>query len=381
MKRLQSIILMIAAAVSLADCSSSKKLLQRGEYYPAVMEAIRVLRSSPDSKKQQQTLLEAYPLLKANSLRLIEQVSDMNAPNRYSTVADEYLMLNHVADAIHTCPKALQLIPQPAQYSRELGEILPKAAAEAYDLGEKQLRLNTMLSAREAYHHFVKTNEYVNGYRNVTDKIAQSLDMATLKVVVQKPVAPAKYQISSDFFYDNLMARFAQLSANSFVRFFTEEEARKERLTKPDHFLVLDFADFAVGNVRETKNTAELHRDSVLVGTTKVNGMDQNVYGRVKAEFTTFRREVISQGTLSAKIVNAAGNRVEQHRNFPGRFVWFNEWATYKGDERALSDKQKKMTKSEQLMPPPQQDLFVEFTKPMYDQTVAFVKNQYGLTK
>ena len=133
--------------------------------------------------------------------------------------------------------------------------------------------------------------------------------------------------------------------------------------------------------MRESKSTVTVSRDSVLVGTTTVNGRNQNVYGTVKAEMTTLRREVISQGVLTAKIINAANNRIEQNRNFPGKFVWFNEWATYKGDERALTDAQKRTTNTEPLMPPPQQDLFIEFTKPIFDQTVSFVRNYYNQYK
>ena len=381
MKRSGHIIWFLTVIVLLSGCGSSKKSLQRGEYYAATMEAIKQLRSSPDSKKQQDVLLQAYPLLKENSLRKISNAMEMNAPNKYCIAADEYLLLNQVTDAIYTCPKALQLIPQPGQYSRELSEILPKAAEEAYSLGERQLSLNTIPSAREAYQFFTQANGYSEGYRDVHDKIALALEMATFKVVVQKPITPQRYQLSSDFFYNNLMAQIARISDNSFVRFYTEEEAHGERLTNPDHFLVLDFDDFTVGAMRESKNTVTVSRDSVLVGTTTVNGRSQNVYGTVKAEMTTSRREVISQGVLTAKIINAANNRIEQNRNFPGKFVWFNEWATYKGDERALTDTQKRMTNTEPLMPPPQQDLFIEFTKPIFDQTVSFVRNYYNQYK
>ena len=375
------VILFLAAAMLFAGCSSSKKLLERGDYYTAVMESVKQLRSSPDSRKQQEVLLQAYPLLRENSLRIIRNAMDLNAPNKYSVAADEYLALSRAADAIYTCPKALQLIPQPGQYSIELSEILPKAAEEAYQLGESRLRLNTIQGAREAYQHFVKTNEYVNGYRDVNSKIETALRMATFKVIVQKPITPQRYQLSSDFFYNNLMAQLSQSAANSFVRFYSEEEAGRERLTQPDQFLALDFDNFSVGNLRESKNTVEVKRDSVLVGTTKVNGIDQNVYGQVKAELTTMRREVISEGTLAVRMVNAANNRIEEDRKFPGKFVWFNEWATYKGDERALTDAQKKMAKGEPIMPPPQQDLFIEFTKPIFDQTVRFVNSYYNRYK
>ena len=377
MKPIKCIGWILMVAVLCASCASNKKALQRGEYYTAAMEAIRQLRSNPNNTKQQQILLQAYPLLEENSLRKIKNANESNAPDKYCIAADEYLALNRVADAIYTCPKALQLIPQPEQYSRHLGEMLPKAAAEAYQLGDKNMNVNTIQSAREAYRYYLKTNEYVEGYRDVNAKIAMALNKATLKVVVQKPITPQRYQLSSDFFYDNLMAQITRVTGDTFVRFYTEEEANGERLTRPDHYLALDFADFTVGAMKETKNTVEVNRDSVLVGTTNVNGRSQDVYGKVKADFTTLRREVISQGTLSVRIINASNDRVEQNRNVQGKFVWFNEWATYKGDERALTDRQKKMANTEPLMPPPQQDLFIEFTKPIFDQTVSFIKNYY----
>jgi hypothetical protein len=215
-------------------------------------------------------------------------------------------------------------------------------------------------------------------YKDVKEKIQEALFVATLKVIVQKPILPKRYQLSADFFYDNLMAQMSKITAYQFIRFYTYGEAQAEGLNMPDQYLVLNFEDFTVGNLRETKNTSELTRDSVLVGTTTVNGEKQNVYGTVKAKLTVNRREVISQGVLSARVVNAVNNKVEENRNFPGKFVWVNEWASFQGDERALSKEQLKMTETEPVMPPPEQDLFIEFTKPIFDQAVSFVRNYYS---
>ena len=377
MKKSNCIIWILSAIVLLSGCSSSKKAFQHGDYYQAVLEAVNQLRSSPNNKKSQEVLVQAYPLAKENSLRKIKNAMAANFPNKYSVSADEYLALNEMADAIYTCPKALQLIPNPTQFSREMGEIMPFAAEEAYDLGVKQLNLNTIQGAREAYHHFSKADLYMSGYRDVKDKIEEALYLAIFKVVVKKPVTPQNYQLTADYFYTNLMSQMAQATKSGFIRFYTEEEALNEGLREPDQYLSFDFADFTVGAMRETKNSAEVTRDSVLVEAT-INGVKQNVYTKVKATLTTNRREVISQGTLTARIINVANNRVEEQRNFPGRFVWYNEWASFNGDERALTDQQKKMAKAEPVMPPPQQDLFIEFTKPILNQTVTFVRNYYA---
>jgi len=379
MKQVKIIFGVVLMAALMTGCGSSKKMLQQGNYYAAVMESIKHLRSSPENKKQQQVLLQAYPLALENGLRIIGNAMNMGRVDKYCVAVEEYMLLNQMADAIYSSPKALQLIPNPRHYGRELSEVVPLAAEEAYSLGEGKLRLNTVQGAREAYTYFAKANEYVNGYRDVYFKMREALEMGTIKVIISKPITPQKYQLTADYFYNNLMSQIRQSNSNDpFIRFYTETEAHNERLSQPDHYLVLDFNDFAVGNIRESKGTTQLKRDSVVVGTTLVYGKTQNVYGTVKADFTTYRREVIAQGTLSAKVVNAYNNRVEEHRNIPGKFVWVNEWASFNGDERALTEQQKKMAKSEPLMPPPQQDLFIEFTKPILSQTVSFVRNFYN---
>ena len=378
MKKVSYLLLLIVTTFLCVNCSSSKRALQHGDYYNASMNAIKTLRSNPKSKKSMEVLQQAYPLAKENSMRKIQNVFDANIPGKYSIAAEEYLALNAIADAIYTCPKAMEIFPQPYQFSKELREALPLAAEESYNLGERLLQLNTIRDAREAYFHFLKAESYMPDYKDVKEKIQEALFVATLKVIVQKPILPKRYQLSADFFYDNLMAQMSKMTANQFIRFYTYGEAQAEGLNMPDQYLVLNFEDFTVGNLRETKNTSELTRDSVLVGTTTVNGEKQNVYGTVKAKLTVNRREVISQGVLSARIVNAVNNKVEENRNFPGKFVWVNEWASFQGDERALSKEQLKMTETEPVMPPPEQDLFIEFTKPIFDQAVSFVRNYYS---
>jgi hypothetical protein len=36
------------------------------------------------------------------------------------------------------------------------------------------------------------------------------------------------------------------------------------------------------------------------------------------------------------------------------------------------------MTETKPIMPPPEQDLFIEFTRPIFDQAVGFVRNYYS---
>jgi hypothetical protein len=116
----------------------------------------------------------------------------------------------------------------------------------------------------------------------------------------------------------------------------------------------------------------------VEVGTVKLDdGTIKKVYGTVKAKLHSYRREVISRGTLDVSIEDFPMNRIISQRKFDGQFVWYNEWATFNGDERALSQDQLARCNLRPALPPPPQELFVQFTKPIYNQVTPFLRDFY----
>jgi len=78
---------------------------------------------------------------------------------------------------------------------------------------------------------------------------------------------------------------------------------------------------------------------------------------------------------LRVRIIDALNNRELQHNDFTGNYNWDTRWSIYKGDDRALTDKQKEMCKKEPKTPPSDQDFFIEFTKPLYPQAVSAIQS------
>ena len=70
--------------------------------------------------------------------------------------------------------------------------------------------------------------------------------------------------------------------------------------------------------------------------------------------------------------------KIIKRKKLPGTYIWQDQWANYKGDERALSRQQLAMTKRRETMPPAPAALFVEFTKPIYAQLVDEVNSFYS---
>lgn len=362
------------------SCTSSKKLLKRGNYYEAVMSATNRLKKSPGNDKAQQTLRAAYPLAVSYFKDQIQHAKASRDPWQWSITADAYQSLNAMYEAIRSTPKARQIVkPQP--FYQEYGQVKEKAAMEQYNAGERALRGNTREGAKEAYFYFQRADAYVPGYLDVKKKMAESKEIATLKVVLEPvPVSSRFYKVSADFFYDQVTQYLRNQNRQyQFIAFYTPREAQSRKIQTPDHILRLQFEDFVVGQTNTHRNTETVaSEDSVKVGEiTLENGKKKPIYDIVSAKLITTRVEVISGGILSMEILDGYSQAVIHRDEVDGEFVWFDEWATYQGDERALNAKEKALCKRQPTVPPPPQDLFVQFTKPIYDQIISKLNRFY----
>lgn len=105
------------------------------------------------------------------------------------------------------------------------------------------------------------------------------------------------------------------------------------------------------------------------------NGND--VYGTVKATVFIYTKTITSNGVLDFKILDGASGSVITQEKMPGEYVWVTQWATFNGDERALTPEQLELSKLKEAPPPSNQDLFIEFTRPIYDQMIDKVRSYY----
>ena len=165
------------------------------------------------------------------------------------------------------------------------------------------------------------------------------------------------------------------LRDNPFVQFYAPEEANRQRI-KADHFVVLRFDDFVVGQMFIREKEQEIKRDSVPTEI-KLGGQKKTVYQTVTATYITITKTVSSSGLLDFQIFDATSNAILTNRKFPGTFNWQTQWARYRGDIRALNKQEKDMCNISELPPPPPQQLFIEFTKPIYNDLTPTIRNFY----
>lgn len=350
----------------LVSCSTGKKSLQKGEYFSAVLKAVERLKSAPENKNASNVLREGYPMTLEWAQEEMDVILSSNSSEKWEEAIRLMQQVNQMSNEIRSTPAARKIISQPKAYTSELNLALEKAAESRYNAGLAELEINTQQSARNAFEHFLKASQFVPGYKNVTELMPKAKDLATVKVLLQAiPVNTQKYRLSSEFFYNQIFEYLNnQFPSGSFVDFYSPLQAKQEGLEYPDFVVDMEFFDFSVGNLTHTEKEEKVEKRVKLESkdTTKVE------YKNYSAKLKTFTDQVLSGGTLRVRIFEPANDKLLFDELVPGSFTWVNQYAIFAGDVEALEKKQLELTKRKVIPLPQEQDLFIEFTKPIYSQ-------------
>jgi hypothetical protein len=373
-------LLFLIAIITLTGCSSGKKAYEHGNYYEAVMQSVARLRQKPDHSKSMEALRNSYPMaLEGLQTDANNQIAS-NSPSKWRNALAAYDKINQMYETIRQSPGDLKVIPNPKNFYTEMGPLKEKAADESYNAGIDALMKGNRDDAKRAYYNFADAQAFVPGYKDVVEYLDKAKFEATLKVILEQVAVPARYSLSGGFFQDKVEAYLHQnYPDRGFIKFYTPEEAKNVNLPKVDQILRIQFDDFSVGNTTVNEKEETFKKDSVKVGEAKINGKTVPVYNTVTAKLTTVRKQVVSSGLLSMIVVDGATNGVLSHKKFSGEYAWVSTWGRFNGDDRALSSQQLALCKKKEQQPPVAQDLFLEFTKPIYTQLTsglqAFYKN------
>jgi len=361
--------------IILGGCTTGKNALQKGDYDASVSKAVGRLQNSPKNSEAMQVLKTAYNLALQDHLRKINEAKLSNDLFRWESILYDYQKINQLADDINSCPACLAIVPKPSKYIKELADSKLNAAGARYDSGMEYLRSNNRLSAKKAYYEFEKVQRLQPEYKDVNARMDDAYWAAVTRVVVEPIVVNrGPYKLSADYFQQQIDQFISSYARNKFVIFYGEDQATDQKIM-PDQVLSLNFDDFVVGQTYIKEKVEKLKRDSVVIGETRER---KPIYGTVKATLSIFEKNISSSGLLDMSIVDWKSRKLIYQQKFPGTYIWRDSWASFNGDERALSKNQLGMTRRKEILPPPPSALFLEFTKPIYSQLVDHISNYYN---
>ncbi|MDX2245345.1 MAG: hypothetical protein SF052_01110 [Bacteroidia bacterium] len=382
MRRTLPLLSLVILLLLLGACKATKKAYERGDYEQAVFNSIERLSKSPNHKKARQTLAQAYPDMVDFYQDRINSLKTGGDPLKWEQAVDYYSILDRAYTEIQRIPAARNTISRPVNVQTELNDAKFKAAEVRYALGTQGIeagKKGDREAAKQAYNHFQQAMKFKPGYRDAEQKMLEAQDLATIYVQIQPiPMHSRTLALSNEFFENQLTEYIRNAPFSPFVRFFSAREA-EARKREPDQVILMIFDEFVVGQAYVKETVYNRVRDSVVVGEVEIaKDSVVDVYGTVKAEMHQFQKEISSGGLLDFRIIDTRTEAILSQRKFPGTYIWYDRWGYYNGDERALANEDKEFMRRRRESPnPPPQDLFIEFTKPIFNQVTGFVSDYY----
>ncbi|MET3878173.1 hypothetical protein [Chitinophaga sp. OAE865] len=359
------------------SCKSGEKLFNKGRYDEAVTAFVKKLQRKPQDATATRLLPDAYKQAQLVREDRVSAYLRSNNELKWESIRNEYRAMQSLYNAIHNSPAALKLV-QPKDYRDAITGAQENAAEMRYDRGMSLLNQGDKASARQAYEEFGAALKLIPNYRDAKQRRDEAYQMGVINVVVSEiEVRSPYYQFSADQFRDYLVRNLQQRNINQFVQFYDERVARNENL-RPDEYIELRFFDFIVGQTYVDRIERDVSKE-IVVGTTKDStGNESNIYKTVKATLYITKKTVVSKGLLDYRITNTSNGQLLRTDRIPGSYTWLNQYGTFKGDERALSDEDKQLMGGRDMPPPPPTDLFMEFTRPIYDVLARDLQSFYN---
>ena len=370
------IITAFIALFFLTACSSSKQQFEKGNYEKAVTLSIKKLRKKPDNSKQKAILKAAYGYAVQVSEQKIKQQQQSTHRFKWDAVIAQYRKMQQLYTDLLQCPGCLAVV-SPVDFQNELNEALTAGAQVYVEEGQKALATKEKEGGRLAYRHFAQAKVYQNNYGNIDLMLNDARTQGTEVIGVSRiPVSSKGLELNTAFFLQQLTQAMNDL--NYFFAVFAPVEQLVEQQQVPDQVVDLSFDDYYIGQTYVKEIRESLVRDSVKVGeVTDSLGKKYAVYGEVKADLQRYEKTIESGGLLNIAIVDPNNQSILFQQKIPSTTVWKNDWATYQGDKRALTKEELALTREKELLPPPPQDLFYSFTRPLFDQTANLLRRRY----
>src|SRR5687767_794942 len=332
-------------SVWMISCKTASKLYDKGNYDEAVELAVKKLQKKPGDGEIKALMQNAYRYAVDDHEARIRNLSEDNNELKWEWIYNEYASLQRLHDAIRRSPEASNVI-HATDYSSYMNTYRDKAADARYERGLRWMERNDRMGYRNAFTEFQAALGFKPGDFTIKTKMDEAYSNAVMHVVLM-PVDNYNYRYSShnDYALRNLeseLLRNLQYHTNTpFVKFYSMWEARSRNI-QPDQFIDIRFNTMNIGRYRDDRSTREVSKEVVIKETVYRPDSIVKEYGRVTARITTTRRTMHSDGNLLVNIRDN-NNRWVWNDNFRGDHDWTTEFATYTGDERALSESDKQL--------------------------------------
>ena len=336
------------------SCRTAGKAYQKGDYIDALQLGIKKLQKEPNDYELRDVVKKSYTYLVNEHEDNIRILSNSKSENRFERIYSEYQQLQRLYTIVRANATASDLV-KPRDYSDYVETYRDQAMARHIELANQYMSEGTKVSYREAYRSLNEALRYRPDDTRLRRRRDSAYDMATTKVVITDLQQGGVYGYANTYeiqnFQRDVMRALENNLSNEFVRFYTEREARQKENFEPDQVMELNLSRIAIGQPYDERTTREVTKEVVIKEIVHKPDSITRQMGTVKARITNTRRTLLSQGDLFITVRDRSG-RVIWNDRFTGEHRWQTEFATYTGDERALSESDKTLLNRPQEVAP-----------------------------
>lgn len=371
-------LLLSSFMLSLAGCKTASKLYQKGNYDEAVMLAVKELQKNPGDPQKIALLQNAYSYAVEDHERKISHYLSGTNELKWEWVYYQYADLQNLFHAIRKAPQIYEIV-QPADYSSLVFTYAEKAAEVRMNRGLRWLQNGDKNSAKTAYREFQAAARFRPGDFEIENLLAEAYNLAVTRVVIM-PVHHSgflfsRYNYEMQQLSDDLLRNLKYGNRNEFVQFYSFPEAHSRGI-QPDQIIEMQFIHFNTGRYHDQKNTREVAKSVVVKEIVHRPDSIEKIYGTVKAKITTTTRSLYSDGRLGIRIANPDGVRIWSE-HIGARHIWTTQFSSYSGDERALSEEDKKLVNRSIETAPHEQEIISVLRNQIYNDLLGRLKNFY----
>ena len=332
------------------------------------------ITKAPNDTALQSHFKDAYANAVIEHMDNIRSYQAGSLTDKWERVLNEYTQLNQLVTKVGNNGIAARLVSI-QNYDEASANAKEKAVESLYDRASNYLNTDDRQSAIAAYNLLSKANELSPGYKDIGKLMQVANERSILEIVIN----PVNYYNNSYSYYgfnnDFMQYQFIndlryQLGSSNNVRIFTDREAFQNKVY-PDRVVDMRWDELYMPVPTQNTVTRQVSNE-VITGKTSDG---KPVYATVYATLYITQRFIEARGSLSLRITDPKTSRTLVYEDFPGGYTTREEYATYRGDSRALSAYDWAIINNNQNGNPTRNSLFNEVMRQVFPQLINRIKS------
>lgn len=346
--------LYLTALVSLlwlAGCKSAQKIYDQGNFDQALERSVKKLQRDPGDATALRVAKDAYSEAVARQESEIRNLLLAGDAESYIQVYRRYHYLQGLYQTLQQSPAAQKAI-HPTDYSSYLITYRNKAADVYLERGKALAAADTKRGYQEAYRQYRAAADIKPNDPDIRRLVSETYQAAvTVVMVLPMDTYGSNYFFSNSSFQlrnfqDRLIRQLNNSTANDFIRYYSEWDALSRDM-RPDQVMEMRLGRMRFGQPFDRTESRQVQKQVVVKEIVHKRDSVTREYATVTATITTTFRTLISEAGLLLTSRDPGG-RILWADEFGGQHRWEVNFATWKGDERALSETDKQYINAHQ---------------------------------